>query len=103
MRFRLWHTGLISLIALIFLSPFVTGPVIAAQAPGGLEEIVVSATRRIENLQNVPVAVTAISAEQLEHQNVTDFFEVVDRVPGFMMNADNITEPNMFMRGTLSP
>ena len=99
MRFRQWHTGLISLIATVLLGPFATSPVIAAQASGGLEEIVVSATRRSENLQNVPIAVTAISAEQLEHQNVTDFFEVVDRVPGFMMNADNITEPNMFMRG----
>ena len=25
--------------------------------------------------------------------------EIVERVPGFVMNRDNVTEPNVFMRG----
>jgi iron complex outermembrane recepter protein len=65
----------------------------------GLEEIIVSARRREENLQNVPVAVTAFSGEQIERANIQDFYEIVDRVPGLVMNPDNITEPNIFMRG----
>ncbi len=65
----------------------------------GLEEVVVSARRRDESLQDVPVAVSAFSGDQIERQNIQDFYEIVDRVPGFVINTDNITEPNMFMRG----
>jgi iron complex outermembrane receptor protein len=37
----------------------------------GLQEVVVTARRRDENLQRVPVAVTAFSADALSEHNVT--------------------------------
>jgi iron complex outermembrane receptor protein len=46
------------------------GPVLAQQA--GLEEIVVSARVREENLQETPLAITAFSGENLEARNLTD-------------------------------
>jgi iron complex outermembrane receptor protein len=42
----------------------------AVAAPNPLEEIVVTARRRAENLQTTPVAITAISSETLEARNV---------------------------------
>jgi iron complex outermembrane recepter protein len=39
---------------------------------GGLEEIIVTAQKRAERLQDVPVAVTAISGETLSRNNVND-------------------------------
>lgn len=38
----------------------------AAAPSGGLDDIVVTARRRSENLQDVPLAVTAFSSEALE-------------------------------------
>jgi iron complex outermembrane recepter protein len=64
-----------------------------------LEEVVVTARRREESLQTVPVSITAFSGEQLSQQNVQSFSDIVAKVPGFVINPDNITQPNMFMRG----
>lgn len=47
-------------------------------------DIVVTATRRNENLQNVPVAVTAITAETLASQGVTNIQQLTNSVPSFV-------------------
>ncbi|MBS0388840.1 MAG: TonB-dependent receptor [Proteobacteria bacterium] len=56
----------------------------ATAAPsGGLEEVIVTAQRRSENLQNVPITVTALTAETLQQLNVTtaaDYFKFVPSV-----------------------
>src|SRR6185503_3022474 len=41
-----------------------------AAAPGGLEEIVVTASRREQNLQDVPLAVVALTGDMLERQSI---------------------------------
>ena len=54
------------------------------QAPDegvGLEEIVVTARKREENLQDVPIAVTAISAETLQREGVKDVQDITARDP----------------------
>ncbi len=43
------------------------------QASDGIQEVVVTAERRTENLQTTPIAITAISAEQLNNSGTTDF------------------------------
>ncbi|MBN1240616.1 MAG: TonB-dependent receptor, partial [Gammaproteobacteria bacterium] len=43
-----------------------------AQESGGLEEIVVSARFREENLQDTPLAITAFTGENMEVRNLTD-------------------------------
>ena len=50
---------------------FAFGAPLLAQ-DGGLEEIVVSARFREENLQETPLAITAFSGENLEARNLTD-------------------------------
>ena len=45
-------------------------PPTATADAGTLQEVVVTARRRPEDLQNVPIAVTALNAEQLQTQNV---------------------------------
>ena len=63
------------LLATIALSPS-----IAAQE---LEEIVVSAQRREESLQEVPVSITAFSGETLEQQHLKeakDYFKITPNV-----------------------
>ena len=50
----------------------VLGAPVMAQQQGGLEEIVVTARFREENLQQTPLAITAFSGENLEARNLTD-------------------------------
>jgi iron complex outermembrane recepter protein len=48
----------------------------AAAAPGGLEEVLVTARRREERLQDVPVAVQAFTAEQIQRQDITNLSNI---------------------------
>ncbi|MCY4362173.1 MAG: TonB-dependent receptor [Gammaproteobacteria bacterium] len=62
------------------LAAIALSPPIAAQE---LEEIVVSAQRREESLQEVPVSITAFSAETLEQQHLKeakDYFKITPNV-----------------------
>src|SRR5512140_3731419 len=55
----------------------------AAQAAptSGLEEVVVTAQRRSEAIQDVPIAVTALSNTQLERLNVTETLDLIKLIP----------------------
>ena len=53
----------------------------ATPVPGGIEEVVVTAAKRRDNIQDVPVSVLAVTAETLERQNIRDFDDLVKVVP----------------------
>jgi iron complex outermembrane receptor protein len=65
-------------------------PAAYAQPESGsvLEEVVVTARRREEAIQSVPVAVTALSAEQLVQQNVTDVRGLALTTPGLIVEQN---------------
>ncbi|MCP4301483.1 MAG: TonB-dependent receptor plug domain-containing protein, partial [Gammaproteobacteria bacterium] len=71
----------------------------ADQSTGGLEEIIVSARRRAESLQDVPVAVQAFSAQQIENAGIKDFEEIVSRTPGMVFSQSNGLDHEIFIRG----
>jgi iron complex outermembrane receptor protein len=54
------------------------------QEAGGLEDIVVTATRREERLQDVPVTVTAITAQALAVADVATVRDLTQVIPGFV-------------------
>jgi iron complex outermembrane recepter protein len=63
-------------------------PATAAPADtGGLAEIVVTAERRAENIQNVPIAVSAYTADQLQSRNLTDVHTLGAISPGVNLDA----------------
>lgn len=68
----------LSLLTGILVASVITIPASAQQ----LEEIIVTATHRAENLQNVPVTVTALGREQLEKADIFDATSIALRVPG---------------------
>ena len=72
-------TSLVTLAAVVALP--ITG---SAQV---LEEIVVSAQKREENLQDVPISVTAFTGEQLDALGITDFTEITQQIPALQLNA----------------
>jgi len=46
-----------------------------------LEEVVVTAERRAQNLQEVPVAVTAFTSDQLIEMQMTETYDLLRRIP----------------------
>ena len=52
----------------------------------GIADIVVTATRRTERLQDVPVSVTAVTGALLARQNVRDINDLPKMVPGLTLN-----------------
>jgi iron complex outermembrane receptor protein len=54
----------------------------AASAGGGLEEIVVTARRKEEKAQTVPIALTSLTPERLQRQDIRDNLSLLADVPG---------------------
>lgn len=67
------------------------------ESSGGLEDIVVTATRRSVNLQQVPATVTALPASALKAQNITGVLQLVDLVPGLQVAPTGGN--NVYLRG----
>ncbi|MEE4201739.1 TonB-dependent receptor [Erythrobacter sp.] len=75
----------------------ITAPAALAQDEGGDvftppeddRVIIVTATRRAENLQEVPLAVTAVSTEDLDRQGVTDIRNLAAVAPSFNINSSD--------------
>jgi iron complex outermembrane receptor protein len=60
----------------------------ASEVSGGaLEEVVVTAERREENIQSVPIAVTAFTAESMQERNLTDIKALGNLTPGVNLDA----------------
>ncbi len=62
-------------------------------AGGGLAEVIVTAQRRNENLQNVPMSITVLDAAQLEARDVKTFMDYAASVPnlGFGYTGDGFS------------
>ena len=58
-----------------------------AQAPM-LEEVVVTATKRAENLQDIPITVTAISASTIQEAGIQDISDVAALVPALTVSSN---------------
>ena len=63
-----------------------------------LEKIVITAQRRAEDQQEVPVSVTAVTAEQLAERNITDISQMEGISPGFTFGRSG-TDARPAMRG----
>src|SRR3546814_5920550 len=66
----------------------------------GMGHIVVTARRREETLQSVPVSITAISSDMLEKKSVQDLSDVATLTPGFRFSQEGgKNQPSLSLRG----
>jgi iron complex outermembrane receptor protein len=70
-----------------------------AASSGGLEEVVVTAQRRTENLQDVPLSITAMTGETLSQLNVTTVEEFIRFLPSVTTATLGPGQSNIYMRG----
>lgn len=66
---------------------------------GKLEEVVVTAQRRSENLQDVPLAIQALTGETLTQLNITTVEEFVKFLPSVTTATLGPGQSNIYMRG----
>ncbi|MBM3514590.1 MAG: TonB-dependent receptor [Alphaproteobacteria bacterium] len=77
----------------------VTTALVTAPAMAQIEEIVVTAQKRTESLQNVPLAVTALSADTIEKARIVGLNDIALRTPNFTIGQQNPSEPELTIRG----
>ena len=87
------HVGKVSALSAAVATIFgaYSAPVLAQQGAAVIEEIVVTARRREENLQEVPIAVSAFSAEALDNRNIENIRDLQMALPNVDIRGGGIT------------
>lgn len=73
-----------------------------AQAQSAIEEVVVTATKREESLQDVPIAVTALTGEALDELGISNFSDYVMQLPGVTAGGSGPGQNTIYIRGVAS-
>ncbi|MEM1436934.1 MAG: TonB-dependent receptor, partial [Pseudomonadota bacterium] len=94
---RSTHRGL-SKLALAVFAAITTQPVIAAE-DGAIEEVIVTAQRSAESIQDVPIAVTALSGEMLEDRQIIAATDLQMNAPNVSFTSTNFGGSSFSIRG----
>lgn len=90
-------------VAALMLGAALAAPAAAQEAPpqdaATLDEVIVTAQRREQSLQDVPIAITAFNAETLERTAATGIQDIAAKAPGVTLTQFNIGEPQLYIRG----
>jgi iron complex outermembrane receptor protein len=92
-------------LAVAIAATLASGAAFAQTAPSGgaagLEEVVVTAQRRAESLQKVPVAVSAFSADDIESRQLLSTVDLARTIPNLLgqNNTGTATANTYFLRG----
>lgn len=79
----MWRSPLVVVTAITFIS----GTPAQAQQGGRIEEIVVTAQKRVENIQDVPIAVSAYTAETLQKKDLTEITKLSALTPNVNLDG----------------
>ena len=93
---NMMNTNRLTLTALALAVAPVSSQVFAQQLM--LEEVVVTAQKREQSLQDVPIAVAAMSGEKINDTGITDLEELTLYIPNVTINQGQ-AQPNLFIRG----
>lgn len=95
------HARLAATVSLLALS--IAAPALAQTTPGNdatvVEDIIVTAQKREESIQDVPIAVSAFSAESLDALKIEGGAELVRAVPNVTFSKANFSMYNFTIRG----
>ncbi len=92
-----FRTRILSCTALLAIA----APAFAQETPDtGRDVVIITAQKRAENIQEVPIAVTAIGGEALQDLGVTDVLDLNALAPSLQIKTDdNAANPKVFIRG----
>ena len=84
--------------ALVGVSSFVLPAAVLAQEERALEEVVVTAQKRAESMQDVPLAITTLGEDFFRNAKVTSIAEILPYTPGLTGHAAGGTDPVFAIR-----
>jgi outer membrane receptor protein involved in Fe transport len=96
LRYRAANTGR-ALAAAAVLS-LITMPAAHADGPA-LEEIIVTATKRVEPIQDVPISISAITADDVRTRGLTQYADFLNSVPGVFYQDSGPGKGTIRIRG----
>ena len=91
-----------SLSALALINTAAFSGIVAGQSQATVEEIVVTARKKAEGLQDVPVAVSAITEQSLEDKGVNVFEDYLLQLPGVTAGGSGRGNNTIYIRGLAS-
>ena len=86
----------------VFLALSASALSVTAHAQSTIEEVIVTATKRAESLQDVPIAVTALTGQALEELGITNFSDYVMQLPGVTAGGSGPGQNTIYIRGVAS-
>ena len=90
----------VSSLALIIAGSLTTGAM--AQSAGGIDEIIVTARKKSESLQDVPVAVSALGEDALNELGVDVFEDYLLQIPSVTAGGSGPGQSTIYIRGVAS-
>ncbi|MFK7977528.1 MAG: TonB-dependent receptor [Halioglobus sp.] len=85
------HTPIVAALSLASVSPL-------ALAQPMLEEVLVTAQKRVESLQDVPISVSAVQGQKIKDAGIPDMSALADYVPNLHIAKASVNT-NIYMRG----
>lgn len=80
----------------------IAGTMIAGSAQAQIQEVMVTATKREESSQDIPVAVQALGQETLEQMGVANFQDYLVQLPGITAGGSGPGQNTIYIRGIAS-
>ncbi len=95
------------LLGTVFAALLVPAAALAQTAPDAtagetatnVDEVIVTARKREERLQDVPISVTAVTAETIEREQITTVRDIAAFAPGLTINSDAVGRAFVSIRG----
>ncbi|HEY1136029.1 MAG TPA: TonB-dependent receptor [Xanthomonadaceae bacterium] len=97
------RAALFSALACILAAQAVALPALAQDAAPAsddeLDRIVVTAQKREQQIEDVPISISAYSGEFLEAQGIVDYGDLGSLVPGLEVQTQSVSNPSISIRG----
>lgn len=99
---RAFFAGIAAFITSIAATPNVTGQESENTADSAIEEIIVTAQKREQNLQDVGISISSIGSERLENHGAQSLNDIMRLIPGVTFSAIGPGQGNLVIRGVAS-
>ena len=91
--------GCISILALLATPAMAQDAAAETDNAEAIQDIVVTAQRRSERVQDIPVAISAFGGEAIERAGIVSLENIAPRVPSFYFGSFGAARPQLYIRG----